>query len=168
VLDNCDREFRGKERYENNVSLIDSSGRLVFRSGGFNGCETIGGSHMIAVDTRRGWVWVCELVARKVHQYDRAGRRLTTIENIHTNALAVDPDTGNLWVLVGESIGNGETQVYNLAGKHLVTHPVSGWDLAYSPKDRAFWIGERHLARIRADALEPVRPADAIVVPNVA
>src|SRR5262245_52353903 len=163
VLDHCDREFRGKDRYENNLSLIDDSGRVVFRAGGFNGCESIGSNHMVAVDARRGWAWACELVAHKVHQYDRAGRRLTTIENVHANALAVDPESGNLWVLVGDQIGAGSTEVYNPAGRHLVSHPVSGWDLAYSPKDKSFWIADKHLARIRADEVAPVRTADAIV-----
>jgi hypothetical protein len=169
VLDNCDREFRGKDRYENNLSLIDDSGRVVFRAGGFNGCEMIGSTHMVAVDARRGWAWACELVANKVHQYDRSGRRLTTIENLRADALAVDPESGNLWVLGGRQIGSGTTEVYNPAGRLLVSHPVSGLDLAYSPMDKSFWIADRHLARIRADEVAaPVRPADAIVAHNVA
>ncbi len=53
--------------------------------------------------------------------------------------MVVDPRTGNLWCLVGQSFTQGEAVVLDLEGKDIATHPINGIDLAYSPYDQTFW-----------------------------
>jgi hypothetical protein len=127
ILDNCDPDYEGKEAYTDNLSLIDSAGKLVFRVSGFNVCESIGSNHPVASDTNRGWIWVLENVAHRIRKFDRKGKELLVIPNVKASALAADPETGNLWVVTSQGTIPGEkTNVYDAQGRHLVTHDVSG------------------------------------------
>jgi hypothetical protein len=152
VLDNCDPEYKGKEKYADNLSYIDAAGKVVFRVSGLNNCESIGSNHMVAVDQTRGWVWILENVGHTVRKYDRAGKELLVLKDIHASALAVDPDTGNLWVVTSRGTIHGDkTVVFDAKGKRLTTYDISGWDIAYDKKGKAFWIAGRNLARIGVD-----------------
>jgi hypothetical protein len=99
VLDNCDPDYRGKDEYADNLSSVDGSGKLAFRVSGLNNCESVGSSHMVAVDLKRGWVWVAENVGHRVRKYDRAGKELLVLPNVNASALAVDPENGELWAV---------------------------------------------------------------------
>jgi hypothetical protein len=151
VLDNCDPVYEGKPSYEDNLSCIDTAGKLRFRVSGFNTCESIGSNHMVASDPARGWVWALENVAHRVRKFDRAGKQLLALDGVRGSALAVDPRTGNLWVLLSQGTIHGDkTKVFSPKGKLLATYPVSGWDVAYDKKSRAFWIAGRDLAKVDA------------------
>jgi DNA-binding beta-propeller fold protein YncE len=151
VLDNCDPTFQGKPAYEDNLTCLAGSGRLVFRVSGFNNCEAIGSNHMVAADPARGHVWVLENVGHRIHKLDRAGKKRLTLSGIHASALAVDPATGNLWVLTSKgTIYGDKTRVFSPAGKPLATYAVSGWDIAHDRKGKAFWIAGPRLAKVDA------------------
>src|SRR5689334_11433163 len=68
VLDDCDPVYKGKAAYEDNLSAIDPSGKLVFRVSGLNGCQSIGSSHLVANDPARNRVWALEIVGHRVRQ----------------------------------------------------------------------------------------------------
>jgi DNA-binding beta-propeller fold protein YncE len=164
ILDNCDGEFRGKARYENNLSSLDSFGKLVFRVSGFNGCECIGSNHMIATDPARDCAWVLEIVANRVRKFDRAGKELLVIKDVKASSLAVDPETGNLWVLTsGGGIRGERTVVFDPKGLQLATYSVGGWDIAYDKKGKSFWIAGQKLTKISADKGEVAFSADVAV-----
>src|SRR5688572_10443638 len=91
VLDDCDPEFKGKERYADNLSYYRADGQLVFRVTGFNIAGSIGCQHKVAVDQQRRAVWVCDEVSRRVRKFDFSGKELHAISEIHSHALAVDP-----------------------------------------------------------------------------
>jgi DNA-binding beta-propeller fold protein YncE len=150
VLDNCDEQFQGKVEYEDNLTLLDSAGKQTFRVSGFNNCESIGSSRMIVADPKRDCIWTIENVAHRIRRFDLAGKETLTIEGIHGSAIAVDPETGNLWVLVGEQIGAGKTDVYDTTGKLVASYDVTGWDIVYDRTAKAFWIAERKLTKISA------------------
>ena len=151
VLDDCDPKFSGKETYEDNLSCINAEGQLAFRISGFNNCESIGSSHMIAPDSRRGWIWVLENVGHRIRKLDPEGKELLTIKDIEASAMAVHPETGNLWVTVTKGTIQGErTDVFDPQGHRLTTYPASGYDIAYDPKANAFWIAGPNLAKIDA------------------
>jgi hypothetical protein len=169
VLDNCDPEYQDKIVYEDNLTFIDADGKLGFRVSDLNNCESIGSNHMIASDPKRGWIWVVENVGYRIHKYDRTGKELLVLNNIKANALAVDPDTGDLWVLTSTGTIHGEkTVVYDAKGKQLAEHNVSGWDITYDCKSKSFWIVGRNLAKVRAGRVIVNKPIAAWCAASVA
>jgi DNA-binding beta-propeller fold protein YncE len=149
VLDNCDPIYKGKEHYEDNLSFLDGSGKTVARVSGLNNCEEIGSPHKIAVDRMRSLVWVAENVGHRLLQYDLKGKRLLALPGVPASALAVDPATGNVWVLRSTgSIGKGATEVYDLAGSRVAAYEFHGWDIAYDGKGKAFWLAEQQLLKV--------------------
>jgi DNA-binding beta-propeller fold protein YncE len=161
VLDNCDDQYQGKEEYKDNLTLLDSAGKQTFRVSGFNNCESIGSSRMVAADPTRKCIWVIENVARRIRRFDLTGKETLTIPGVHGSAIAVDPETGNVWALAGEgAIGKGKTVVYDEKGREVASYDISGWDIAYDRKAKAFWIAERKLTKITAAKGEVVCSVD--------
>jgi RNA polymerase sigma factor (sigma-70 family) len=161
VLDNCDDQYQGKEEYNDNLTLLDPTGKQSFRVSGFNNGESIGSSRMVAADPARKCIWVTENVAHRIRRFDLAGKETLTIPGVHASAIAIDPQTGNVWALAGEGqIGTGRTVVYDDKGKEVASYDISGWDIAYDRKARAFWIAERKLTKITAAKGEVICSAD--------
>src|SRR4051794_11874685 len=102
VLDDCDPDFKGKEANADNLSHYDTAGKLLFRITGFNNCESIGLQHRVVVDRERGCVWVCENVGEQLRKYSRGGKLLLAIKGLKVASAAVDPATGNVWVLTSQ------------------------------------------------------------------
>lgn len=152
VLDNCDPDFKGKAEYADNLTLLDGSGKEVFRVSGFNNCETIGSAHVAAADPARKCVWVIENVAHRVRRFDlTTGKETLAIEKVNGHAVAVDPDTGNVWVSNGMGLINeGRTEVYDGEGKRVASYDLPCYDLAYDPKAKAFWVVAKKLTKITA------------------
>jgi hypothetical protein len=150
VLDNCDPAYLNKETYADNLTLLDADGKGTFSVSGFNNCESIGSSRMVAVDPARKCVWVIENVAGRLRRFDqKSGKETLSVDGVKGSAVAVDPDTGNVWALTSKAgIGTGKTVVYDPDGKLVATHDVSGWDIAYDPKGKAFWIADNKLTKI--------------------
>src|SRR5437016_1151220 len=88
VLDNCDDQYQGKQDYNDNLTQLDLSGKLKFRVSGFNNCESIGSSRMVAADPARKCVWVIENVAHRIRRFDLAGKETLTIPGVHGSAVA--------------------------------------------------------------------------------
>ena len=161
VLDNCDDQYEGKDEYRDNLTLIDSTGNRTFRVSGFNVCESIGSSRMIAADPRRACIWVIENVAHRIRRFDLAGKETLAIPDVNGSAIAVDPETGNLWALAnGGMIGKGKTVVYDGKGKEVASYDISGWDIAYDRKAKAFWIADTKLTKIAAAKGEVILSVD--------
>ena len=151
VLDDCDDQYRGKEAYQDNLTVLDPAGKQVFRVSGFNNCQSIGSSRMVAADPARKCIWTIENVACRIRRFDLAGQETLTIAGVTGSAIAVDPDTGNIWALASEGpIGTGKTVVYDNKGKEVASYDISGWDIAYDRKAKAFWIAERKLTKLTA------------------
>jgi hypothetical protein len=154
VLDNCDPAVRGKDRYEDGLALYAVDGRRRFRADGLNVSPGIGPAHKVAADPARGAIWVNENTAGRVRKFDRDGKELLVLDGVRANALAVDPATGNLWVLTaGETIVGDAAIVFGPDGKRLVTHEVWGQDLAYDAGEKAFWLVGKDLYKVPADAV---------------
>jgi len=161
VLDNCDDQYHDKQEYNDNLTLLDPVGRQAFRLSGFNNCESIGSSRMVAADPARKCIWVIENVAHRIRRFDLVGKETVTIPDVDGSAIAVDPDTGNVWALAsGGVIGKGETVVYDDKGKKVASYPIAGWDIAYDRQAKAFLIAERKLAKITAAEGEVVFSVD--------
>ena len=151
VFDDCDEQYKDKAEYQDNLTFLDLTGKQAFRLSGFNNCQSIGSSRMVATDARRGCVWVLENVGQRLRRFDLAGKETLDIHGVHGSAIAVDPATGNVWALEGEGrIGHGKTAVYGPTGKQVRTFDLTGWDIAYDRKGKAFWIAERGLTKVSA------------------
>jgi DNA-binding beta-propeller fold protein YncE len=151
VLDNCDDQFKGKDIYNDNLTMLDSEGKQTFRVSGFNNCESIGSSRMIAADPTRKCIWVIENVAHRVRQFDFTGKETLTITGVHGSAIAVDSETGNVWALAGEGmIHNGKIKVFDNKGKEIASYDIPGWDIVYDGKAKAFWVAGQNLTKITA------------------
>jgi hypothetical protein len=151
VLDNCDDQFKGKDHYKDNLTLFDQTGKKTFRVSGFNNCESIGSSRMVAPDPARNCIWVVENAAHRIRRFDLAGIETLAIPEVKGSAIAVDPETGNLWAIVdSEHIGVSRTAVYNNLGKEVVSFSTPGYDIVYDRKTKAFWIADRTLTKITA------------------
>jgi DNA-binding beta-propeller fold protein YncE len=148
VLDDCDPDFQGKAEYRDNLSYYDGTGKLVFRVSGLNTCQMIGSNRQIAHDSARGHVWVAESVAGQVRKFDLDGKELLAIKDVKPTAIAVDPDTGNLWVL--RTAGPIDVAVFDMKGKPIATHVAAGFDLAYDRKSKAFWVAGKDLTKLSA------------------
>ena len=157
VLDDCDPDYQGKAAYADNLSYIDGSGKLVFRVSGLNTCEMIGSNRQIAYDAARGHVWVAECVGYQIRKLDLDGKELLVVKDIKPGAIALDPESGNLWATrsTGQIHGD-DLVVFSPAGKELAVHKVSGWDLAYDPKGKAFWLAAKDLVKVSLEGKELV------------
>lgn len=151
VLDDSDRVFKGKAAYEDNLQFFGTDGKERFHLSGFNNAQTYSGTRMIATDPTRKSIWVLENVAHRVRRFDLAGKELAVIEGVKGTALAVDPETGNVWAATNSRFGGGgEIRVYSPKGEKVATHDVAAWDLMYDPKVKAFWAAEKSLTKLAA------------------
>jgi DNA-binding beta-propeller fold protein YncE len=158
VLDDCDRDYEGKAAYADNLSYIDGSGKLVFRMSGLNTCQMIGSNRQIAYDAARGHVWVTECVGARIRKLDLTGKELLDIKDFKATAIAVDPETGNLWAIRSNGrIDRGGTVVLDPNGKELAVRDVTGFDLAYDAKGKAFWFAGKNLVKVSTEGKELFR-----------
>jgi DNA-binding beta-propeller fold protein YncE len=152
VFDDSDRVFSGKQAYEDNLTFLGTDGKVRFHVSGFNNCQTISGTRQVATDPARKSIWVVEVVDHRVLRFDLAGKEQVRIDAVKGSAVAVDPDTGNVWVGTGDGEigGKGEILVFAPDGKKVAAHPVNAWDIVYDPKAKAFWAAEQTLTKLAA------------------
>lgn len=152
VLDDCDREFKGKDRYEDSLTFLDSEGKTRFRVGGLNGCQAIGNHHLIAADAQRQCVWVSEMTAGCIKRFDLSGKVTLTIPLEGAGAIALHPETGNLWALVSDgTIYGTKTVVFDEEGQEVTSYDeVKGFDIVYDRTENAFWTVGKNVTKIFA------------------
>jgi len=152
VLDDCDEQFKGKENYQDHLTFVSAAGKVGFQVTGINVCESVGCHHMIAVDAPRKCVWVSENVGDSIKKYDLDGKVSVAIPVEGCSAIAVHPETGNIWALVttNGTITDGKTVVFDPKGRELMSYDAFGVDIAYSSKENAFWIAGENLQKIFA------------------
>jgi hypothetical protein len=158
VLDDCDPDYKDREKYHDNLSCYDTSGRQLFRVSGLNGCEEIGSPHKIALDVNRNHIWLLENVGKRLLQYDWEGNVVRLIAGVQGSALAVEPSTGHVWVVAGPGqIGDSHLDVYGEKRERLASYQVEGWDIAYDASSKAFWLVETELVKVDLEGKVLVR-----------
>ena len=147
VLADSDPVYDGKRSYDDRLYMLDSQGKIEAVLSGFNTCDSVGGSHRLAIDEKRKTLWVTENVGTHLWQFDlRTGKLIHKLPDLKANGIAVDPDTGNVWVLISEgTLGSGHIKVISPAGQILAQHAISGIDIVYSKYDRSFWVVEENV-----------------------
>jgi hypothetical protein len=162
ILDNCDPVYHGKDKYEDNLTLLNLTGERQFQVTGFNNCNAFGSTRKIASDLSRDCIWVIEDVARRIRRFDLTGKQTLVIPDVYAAAAAVDPQTGNLWAVASEGeIPSESVIVFNSQGKILRKLKISlGWDIVYDRKEKAFWVAGWTLTKITAPKCEAVCSVD--------
>ncbi len=147
VLDNCDPDFRGAGTHGDGIRFLDRDGKELFSLPGFNNAETVGAQRAIALDPERFRIYLRENVSGRVTALDSTGGVIFKLEKVVATSLAVDPATGNLWCLTGQSLGQGETAVFDPDGRPVATYPIQGFDIAYDPHHGVFWAAGYEVTR---------------------
>jgi DNA-binding beta-propeller fold protein YncE len=151
VLDDCDPVFKDKTEYTDNLTLLDSGGKKSFRVSGFNTAQSVCSCHCIATDPARDCIWVIEHGANRLRRFDRTGEVTLTVADVSATAIAVDPETGHVWALVGTGTEvSSKVSVFDGKGKEVAKHDIQGCDIAYDRKAKAFWIAGKDLSKIDA------------------
>jgi len=74
---------------------------------------------------------------------------LRKITGVATNALAVDPVTGDVWATILDGgIGQGHIAVISPSGRVKGRHAIPGSDIAYSSYDDSFWVVGKNVIRV--------------------
>ena len=161
VLDDCDPELKPREQPGDRLTLVDENGAKKFRVTGFDVCQDISNAHRMASDPARGCFWVLENDTKRIRRVDYAGVVTQSIKTEKTgSAIAVDPETGNIWTLLSDSPFRGKTVVYSPAGEKLAMLDHFGTDIVYDRRAKAFWIAGPSLTRISADMKRTNGPYD--------
>lgn len=153
VLDDADETNRGKKEYGDSLSVYDSEGALAFRATNLNMCQTLCSSRRIAVNSRLGHIWVAESVGNRLIQFDLNGNLLKEIADVSPWAIAIDPDSDDLWVAIStDHISRGSVSKFDSAGKRLFDYAgLSATDIVFDSQSKALWLGVDRLSKISLD-----------------
>ncbi len=151
-------EVAARKSETTNYVLLDNKGDLI--------------RDLEGIQVPRGWGSTCKFSAfdlqrnrlylmseydkksrlRTLHVLDLSGRRFRSRElPVDSCGIAVDSNTGNLWVLCVKWIGNSHVQVFDTSGSFLNSYPIDAFTLCYSRFDNAFWfVGSKMVSRVNA------------------
>jgi len=171
VLDDCDPDFKGKNEYQDTVTVYDTEGVERSRFVGLNTCETVGGNHAIAWNTVDRSLWAVELVGHRLLKFDEQVRLVWGKDELEASALAADPKTGNVWILTSEgTISGAQVLVLDATGQVVHRWDVGALDIAYSEHDDCFWLAGKTVVKLSrgGDVLFATPDAFAWVAVSVA
>ncbi|HWB11733.1 MAG TPA: carboxypeptidase regulatory-like domain-containing protein [Pirellulales bacterium] len=150
VLDNSDPEY-GPGAHHDGLRLLSEAGPELWSATGLNTGQHVGGVHGVAIDRPRERVYVCESVGKRVVAFRIDGSRLWQVDQVETDAIAVDEATGNVWTSGGSMLNDGETVVFDSQGNEVAAYPFRAIDLAYDSHDGAFWLAGYELLKLNRD-----------------
>ena len=140
VLDDTDPKWDKDSPRHDNLRALTSSGEELWRHGGFNCCQTVGGVHGVVIDRQRGRIYVRENVGDKIHAFTLGGREVWRIDKVEAGVLALDEKTGNIWCSGGGRLNEGETIVFDSDGNEKTSLLHRAIDMAYDPHSDSFWL----------------------------
>jgi hypothetical protein len=144
VLDDTDPNFRGDGPHADGVRAFSGRAKELWSVRTLNNCRAIGVNHGVALDLRRGRIFTREFVSDRVTSLDLGGKVRFQVKVPDVSALAVDPETGNLWCT-----GTPGTTVLDGDGRRVASHDVGGFDIDYDLATGSFWVvGRGPLARV--------------------
>ncbi|UCG59338.1 MAG: M56 family metallopeptidase [Phycisphaerales bacterium] len=127
--------------------LMGSNGDIRGALSGLSLKKPIGTSHILTIDVKRKILWVAENMGSRLWKFDLStGKRLDRFEEIWACALAVEPESGNVWALRRK--GKGQIWIVSPGGTTLAKYDIPGEDIVYSPYDKSFWVVGREVYKI--------------------
>lgn len=139
VLDNSDPEYGSGKHYDG-LRLLSPTGVELWSATGLHTGQHVGGSHEVVIDRGRRRIYVCESAGKRIVAFRIDGQKLWQVEQIEADAIALDEQTGNIWISGGPMLNDGETIVLDPQGNEVAAYPFRAIDLAYDPHDDAFWL----------------------------
>lgn len=122
VLDDADRAFGGKARYDDTLTLYDGDGNLLWQYKGLNISQTVGGNHAVAYASTDRSIWVVENTGDRLLKFSADGSLLWEKSGVKGHTVAVDPKTGNGRVITEEGTIYGKnTVVFSPSGEKLAS-----------------------------------------------
>src|SRR5256885_15923809 len=108
--------------------------------------------HLLCGDAQRRQLYVVESTAQKLRKYDAKGHFIWEKSDLKAHAAALDPQSGNLWVLTSDELVFGKALVVvDPNGQKLHEYEIAGYDIVYSPHDKCFWVVGQNLVKVGLD-----------------
>lgn len=153
VIDDADPDFQQNAKHHDTFRLYDGAGSQQWVMDDFNTCEASFGVHTIAWNAADQSIWSVETVSGRLMKTGLDGKLIwqnerKPDEKIRPSALAIDPRSGNIWVLT--NVGNG-LLVLSPDGNIIKDLPIGGSDIAYSPHDDCFWVVGKKVQKVGRD-----------------
>ena len=150
VMDDSDPDYEKGRPHDDALRAYAADGSELWSVGGLNTCQTVSTAPAVglAVDLERGRIFVGEKVGNRITALDFSGRKLWQLDEIDVGALAIDQKTGNLWVIVGSSIGSGEAVVFDPEGDELAAHLWAGVDIVNDSARDVFWLAGAEILQV--------------------
>ena len=148
VMDDRDPDYEKDHIPTDAISLYSDSGEPLWTISGLNNCQSVGGSHRIAIDRTRERIYFCEAVANRITAIKFAGNKIWQVDSIESDTLAIDEKTGNLWSSGGESLVRGETVVFDPDGNEIAAFPFRGIDIVYDSYSDKFWLAGYEILQV--------------------
>ncbi len=150
LLDDSDDQYSGKDNCDDRLYLMDRKGDIEGVVTGLNVCQSMGGSHVLGVDEMRKTLWVTENVGGRLWQIDLVtGQVKRKTPGLKASAVAVDPDTGNAWIVIQEvPVEKSRIVVVSPSGEAVEEYPIPGFDIAYSRDDDSFWVVGKDVIKV--------------------
>ncbi len=146
VVDDVDDGTAGK--FNDVVSVIDGQGRTRWQHAGVNVSISIQ-RHSVAQQPADHSLW---LIAHGLTKLKPDGSVDFENKHVKASALAIDPKSGNVWVLTNAgTLGGDKLLIFNPAGVQVNELKIGGFDLVYSRHDDCFWVAGNSLRKVDRD-----------------
>jgi thiol-disulfide isomerase/thioredoxin len=122
---------------EQGVFLYGKDGRLIRNLPQITPSGWLKHADRLAIDQQRGHVYVSQ--DETLHCLSTGGRQLYDVNLRGLQAVAVEPESGELWCLCLSYMETGWTIILDANGHELRRLPLTGFTLRYSAADQGFW-----------------------------
>jgi hypothetical protein len=133
------------------LRLWSSDGKAIRNLEGVGTSGWLTGPQRLAVDPKRGRLYYCDTMHRRVVALDRFGRQLFASNVPDLHAAAVDERTGDVWCLTVHQLNTGELVILDANGREKTRYPIAAFGLAFSPAEDAFWVVGKSIAKLSRD-----------------
>jgi hypothetical protein len=133
------------------LMLWSADGTLVRQLDDIGTSGWLSGPRRMAFDPKNNRIYFCDTSKDQLVALDGFGRKLfaSSVPDLH--AVAVDEVTGDVWCLTVTQLNQGELVVLDSDGREKNRAPITGFDLAFSPADDAFWIAGSSITKINRE-----------------
>ena len=141
-----------KQQYKLIYQLFDRQGQLIRSLDNIEVPQAwLSYSQFVAFDLPRNRLYLLSAHdnitrSQSLHTLDLSGRIISTrpISNRSSCRIAVNPISGDVWVLEIERVGRSKVVVLDRQGNPTNTYSLDAFNLCFSARDKAFWLVGSH------------------------
>lgn len=137
-LNDCDPDYQNIP-FNDSLKLFQSDGSEIMSKSGFNICQQLSGTRLLAVTSNGDYCWLSENVGNKLSKIDKNGN---LIKQIDKSIGAIDIcSNGNIFALgTNGTIMGDSIYIFDSIGNVLKSAPYGGIDLVVDEAHNAVWI----------------------------